>query len=87
MKTNAVRHLESLGIPYELRDYEVDPDDLAAESVTFEITGTTDKIDGLVDVMRPYGVLEMVRTGLVAMTRGDSPLATTTDTADENRAA
>ena len=33
MKTNAARLLDSLGIPYELRDYEVDPQDLAAESV------------------------------------------------------
>lgn len=59
--------------------------DLASESVTFEITGTTDKIDGLVDVMRPYGVLEMVRTGLVAMTRGDATADTTTTS--ETRAA
>lgn len=33
MKTNAVRLLERLGIPFELRSYEVDPDDLAAETV------------------------------------------------------
>jgi Cys-tRNA(Pro)/Cys-tRNA(Cys) deacylase len=33
MKTNAVRLLETLGIAYELREYVVDPDDLAAESV------------------------------------------------------
>src|SRR5579884_2490035 len=33
MKTNAVRLLESMKIPYELRDYEVDPEDLAAETV------------------------------------------------------
>ena len=32
-KTNAARLLDRLGIPYELREYEVDPDDLAAESV------------------------------------------------------
>src|SRR3954451_10884049 len=32
-KTNAVRLLERLGIRYELREYEVDPDDLAAETV------------------------------------------------------
>ena len=32
-KTNAVRLLERLGVPFELRDYEVDPDDLAAETV------------------------------------------------------
>ena len=37
MKTNAVRLLDQLGISYELRHYEVDPDDLAAESVAAKI--------------------------------------------------
>ena len=37
MKTNAVRILDALNIPYKLRDYEVDPDDLAAESVAEKI--------------------------------------------------
>ena len=37
MKTNAARALDSLGIKYELREYEVDPNDLAAESVAAKI--------------------------------------------------
>jgi len=37
MKTNAVRLLESMGIAYQLRDYAVDPEDLAAESVAAKI--------------------------------------------------
>ena len=37
MKTNAVRLLERAGIPFELRTYEVDPDDLAAETVAAKI--------------------------------------------------
>jgi Cys-tRNA(Pro)/Cys-tRNA(Cys) deacylase len=36
-KTNAARLLEQLGISYELREYEVDPDDLAAELVAAKI--------------------------------------------------
>lgn len=36
-KTNAVRLLDQLGISYELREYEVDPDDLAAETVAAKI--------------------------------------------------
>jgi Cys-tRNA(Pro)/Cys-tRNA(Cys) deacylase len=36
-KTNAARILDQLAIPYELRDYEVDPDDLAAETVAAKI--------------------------------------------------
>jgi len=37
MKTNAARILDSLGIAYELREYEVDPEDLRAESVALKI--------------------------------------------------
>lgn len=36
-KTNAVRFLDTLGVPYELRQYEVDPDDLAAETVADKV--------------------------------------------------
>src|SRR6202051_2993423 len=52
--------------------------DVAPESLTIEITGTQDKIDGLLEVLRPYGVLEMVRTGVVAMRRGTKVSATRT---------
>jgi acetolactate synthase-1/3 small subunit len=44
--------------------------DVAPESLTIEITGAEDKIDGLLELLRPYGILEMVRTGIVAMRRG-----------------
>jgi Cys-tRNA(Pro)/Cys-tRNA(Cys) deacylase len=36
-KTNAVRLLERLGVPFELRAYEVDPDDLSAETVARKV--------------------------------------------------
>ena len=36
-KTNAARLLDQMGIPYELREYEVDPDDLATEAVAAKI--------------------------------------------------
>jgi len=49
--------------------------DVAPESLIIEITGGEDKIDGLLEVLRPYGVLEMVRTGIVAMRRGNKPFA------------
>jgi acetolactate synthase-1/3 small subunit len=44
--------------------------DVAPESLTIEITGAEEKIDGLLELLRPYGILEMVRTGIVAMRRG-----------------
>lgn len=37
MKTNAARLLDAAGIAYEIREYEVDPDDLAAESVALKV--------------------------------------------------
>jgi Cys-tRNA(Pro)/Cys-tRNA(Cys) deacylase len=37
MKTNAMRSLDRLGIPYEIREYEVDPDDLSAERIARHI--------------------------------------------------
>jgi acetolactate synthase-1/3 small subunit len=46
--------------------------DVGAQALIVEITGTQDKIDGLVEVLRPFGIEEMVRTGAVAMTRGSS---------------
>jgi hypothetical protein len=38
--------------------------------MVLEITGAEDKIEGLLEVLRPIGILEMVRTGRVAMERG-----------------
>ena len=48
--------------------------DVTNTSLIIEITGDEDKIDGFVDVLRPYGIIEMVRTGIVAMERGTSTL-------------
>ncbi len=44
--------------------------DVAPNSVIVELTGTEDKIESLVELLRPLGILEMVRTGKVAMMRG-----------------
>jgi acetolactate synthase I/III small subunit len=44
--------------------------DVAPDSLVIEITGSEDKIDGLLEMLRPYRVMEMVRTGRVAMARG-----------------
>jgi acetolactate synthase-1/3 small subunit len=44
--------------------------DVAPDSVIVEITGTEDKIESLLELLRPMGILEMVRTGQVAMMRG-----------------
>ena len=44
--------------------------DVTPETLIVEITGTEDKIEGLMDVLRPFGILEMARTGRIAMVRG-----------------
>jgi acetolactate synthase-1/3 small subunit len=35
-----------------------------------EVTGPSDKVASLIELFRPYGVKELVRTGVVAMSRG-----------------
>jgi acetolactate synthase-1/3 small subunit len=37
-----------------------------------EVTGPTPKVDSLIELFRPYGLKELVRTGVVAMTRGQA---------------
>jgi acetolactate synthase-1/3 small subunit len=44
--------------------------DVAPDSVIVEITGTEDKVESMVELLNPFGILEMVRTGQVAMARG-----------------
>ncbi|MGC8780331.1 MAG: acetolactate synthase small subunit [Anaerolineae bacterium] len=44
--------------------------DICPESVIVEVTGPESKIESIVGMLKPYGILEMVRTGLVAMVRG-----------------
>ena len=45
--------------------------DSTLESFTFELTGTPEKIDAFVDLMRPLGMTELARTGVAAIARGD----------------
>ena len=46
--------------------------DVASDSLVLEMTASPSRIDALLEVLRPYGVLEMARTGRIAMTRGAS---------------
>jgi acetolactate synthase-1/3 small subunit len=43
--------------------------DVAPKTVTIEATGTEDKVQALVNMLRPFGIREMARTGSVALTR------------------
>lgn len=44
--------------------------DVAPEAVTVEATGTTDKLAALLRMLEPYGIREMVKSGMVAVGRG-----------------
>ncbi|MCG6923583.1 MAG: acetolactate synthase small subunit [Acidobacteriota bacterium] len=46
--------------------------DVARESVIVEVTGDEQKVNGLLDLLRVRGIVEMVRTGKVAMVRGST---------------
>jgi acetolactate synthase-1/3 small subunit len=63
--SEARTHVMQLVDVYRARIVDVSPD-----SLVIETTGTEDKIDSLLEVLRPYGVVEMVRTGRVEMVRG-----------------
>jgi acetolactate synthase-1/3 small subunit len=67
-------HVMQLVDVYRARVVDVSP-----ESLVIEATGTEDKIDSLIEVLRPAGVIEMVRTGRVAMARGTKPAARSTE--------
>ncbi|MCP3031870.1 acetolactate synthase small subunit [Halobacillus sp. A1] len=47
--------------------------DVSRESMTVQVTGNSDKVDALIDLLRPYGIKELARTGLTAFTRGHQP--------------
>ncbi|GAC1697033.1 MAG: acetolactate synthase small subunit [Gemmatimonadaceae bacterium] len=51
--------------------------DVGATAMVLEITGTPAKVDSFVEIVRPFGLQEMMRTGRIAMVRGMAPGLTT----------
>ena len=70
VSVNAVNRSEVMQLVEVFRARIVD---VANDSLIVEITGDEEKINSFVDVLRPFGILEMVRTGVVAMARGVAP--------------
>ena len=56
--------------------------DVQNESLTIEATGSPDKLEALLEMLKPYGVRELVQSGLVALGRGSKSL---TDRAKTDR--
>ncbi len=48
--------------------------DYSQEALCIEVTGDSEKIDAFIDVLKPIGIIEMCRTGIVALERGNSSL-------------
>ena len=44
--------------------------DVAPDSLVVEVTGDEDKVDSLVDLLKRFGIMEVMRTGRIAMSRG-----------------
>lgn len=66
------KRMELLQLAEVFRAHAVD---VTGESLIFVATGDEGKLKAFVDIMRPYGVTEMVQTGLVALERGDASLS------------
>jgi acetolactate synthase-1/3 small subunit len=44
--------------------------DVSSDSLMVEITGASDKVDAFIDIMKPFGIREVARTGITALSRG-----------------
>jgi len=49
--------------------------DVAPDAVTIEATGSTDKLDALLRVLEPFGIKELVQSGMVAIGRGSRSMS------------
>ncbi len=56
--------------------------DVSPDAVTVEATGTSDKLDALVKMLEPFGVREMVQSGMVALGRGPRSITSSTSRTD-----
>jgi len=71
VKGSGERRVEALRLADAFRARVIDA---TTESFVFEITGKSDKIDQFVELMLPLGLVEVSRTGIVAITRGPEAL-------------
>ena len=65
------KRVESLRIADIFRARVIDS---SAESFVFEMTGASDKLNAFIDLMKPLGLVDVSRTGVVAISRGAKPM-------------
>jgi acetolactate synthase small subunit len=68
IRVEAPRRAEVLQIAEYFRAKTVD---MAEQAMVLEITGTPDKIDAMIALLRKFGIEELIRTGKVIVARGD----------------
>jgi len=56
--------------------------DVATDSLTVEATGTSDKLEALIKMLEPFGVRELVQSGMVALGRGPRSITSASSRAD-----
>jgi len=47
--------------------------DVSKDSLSIQVTGKSEKVEALIDLLRPYGIKELARTGVTAFQRGQQP--------------
>ena len=71
VRSSGEKRVESLRIADIFRARVVDA---TIESFVFEMTGSTDKLNAFIDLMRPLGLVDVARTGVAAIARGPEPI-------------
>ena len=71
VRSSGEKRVESLRIADIFRARVVDA---TIESFVFEMTGSTDKLNAFIGLMRPLGLVDVARTGVAAIARGPEPL-------------
>jgi acetolactate synthase I/III small subunit len=60
--------------------------DVSAETITIEATGNPDKLNSLLEMLEPYGIRELVQSGLVALGRGGRSITDRAPRSERNKA-
>lgn len=67
VKTNKASRAEIQSI---IEPFRTNILDVSKQSITIEVTGSTSKVDALIELLEPYGIIEVSRTGVTAFPRG-----------------